>query len=280
MRSLEREWDVHVGGVLTGGTAAFVAEADRADGTAAVLKIVIGGYFEGHADTDNEFTTLLAADGQGMVRVLAHNRDRAALLLERLGPNLIQLGLSSDERLEAITGAVQQVWRPVGDLPLQSLRDKGPWLAEFIARVWEELGRPCDRSVIENAAAHVARRLDAYDADSEVLLHGDAHGWNTLQDPAGGYKLIDPDGLIGEPAYDLSVPMREHNDELLAGDTVELTRARALRLSELTGVDAQAIWDWGFVERVSTGLLAMQLGMEECRLFLEVAERTARVTQL
>jgi streptomycin 6-kinase len=48
----------------------------------------------------------------------------------------------------------------------------------------------------------------------------------------------------------------------------------------LTGVDAQAIWDWGFVERVSTGLLGMQLGMDGSRDFLTVAERTAAVTQL
>ena len=46
-------------------------------------------------------------------------------------------------------------------------------------------------------------------------------------------------------------------------------------LSRLTGVDVTAIWQWGFVERVSTGLYTMQLGQEGGAAFLEVADRWA-----
>jgi streptomycin 6-kinase len=50
-------------------------------------------------------------------------------------------------------------------------------------------------------------------------------------------------------------------------------RSAAQRLlGHLTGVDPQAIWEWGFVERVSTGLLAMQVGAEQVgRQLLKVA---------
>ena len=48
--------------------------------------------------------------------------------------------------------------------------------------------------------------------------------------------------------------MRELNAELLAGNTRRLALERADLLARLTGVDAVKIWEWGFVERVSTGL--------------------------
>lgn len=38
---------------------------------------------------------------------------------------------------------------------------------------------------------------------------------------------------------------------------------------------SQALWEWGFVERVSSGLLLMQLGHEEGDLYLSIADETA-----
>ena len=277
MRSLERDWDITVGYAMTGGTAAFVAEATRADGTPAVVKIVIGGYFEGHGDLDNEIATFVLAGGRSLAELFDHDSERGALLLERLGPNLIELGLSISEQNRVICSTVSAMWLPAPDALLPSLAEKGPWFIDFIPRVWEQLDRPCDERVIDTAVAFVERRVAAHDPQTAVLLHGDAHGWNTLQSPGGGYKLIDPDGVIGEPAYDLAIPMREFSGELLKGDTVALALARCEHLSTLTGIDPAPIWEWGFVERVSTGLLNMQLSKAGGSDFLEVAERTCGV---
>ena len=64
--------------------------------------------------------------------------------------------------------------------------------------------------------------------------------------------------------------------ERLAGDALELGRRRCALLSRLTGVEPDAIWEWGFVERVSTGLLLLQVGLEPLgREFLAVAEAWA-----
>src|SRR5262249_39561280 len=93
-----------------------------------------------------------------------------------------------------------------------------------------------------------------------VLVHGDVHQWNTLRATAAGdgFKLIDPDGLRAEAEYDLGIVMREDPVELVAGDP----HARARWLATRTGLDATAIWEWGVVERVSTGLLGVQVGLE------------------
>ena len=116
----------------------------------------------------------------------------------------------------------------------------------------------------------------AFDPAAAVLVHGDAHATNTLRDPhrPGAFKLVDPDGLLAEPACDLAVPMREWSRQLLdARDVTAAAEERCRRLSRLTGVAAAPIWRWGFMERVSSGLLLLSLGRErEGRPMLEVAE--------
>lgn len=66
--------------------------------------------------------------------------------------------------------------------------------------------------------------------------------------------MIDPDGLIGEPSYDLGVLMREWLDELIE-DPLEIGKKRCALLGQLTDVDTQGIWEWGYIQSVSTGLL-------------------------
>ena len=61
-----------------------------------------------------------------------------------------------------------------------------------------------------------------------MLLHGDVHQWNALQ-AADGFKLVDPDGLLAEPEYDLGIIMREDPIELLDGDPHERARWLAAR---------------------------------------------------
>jgi streptomycin 6-kinase len=46
-------------------------------------------------------------------------------------------------------------------------------------------------------------RVAAHDDERAVLVHGDVHEWNALQAPGGGFRLVDPDGLLAEPEYDL-----------------------------------------------------------------------------
>ena len=87
-----------------------------------------------------------------------------------------------------------------------------------------------------------------------------------------GFKLIDPDGLLAEPAYDLGVLMREDPVELMSGDPF----ARASWLGERTGLDAAAIWEWGVVERVSTGLTAASIDLQPIGAqMLDAADRIA-----
>jgi streptomycin 6-kinase len=252
--ALERDWSIRVGPAYADATEAFVAEATTADGTPAVLKLVVPRDVDAAA---HEITVLRLCGGEGCAALLRHDAGRGALLLEQLGPSLFTLGRPLAERHEVLCAAARRVWRPAAGAGLPTGADKARWLAAWITRAWEDLGRPCSLAAVDDALACADRRARAHDPGRAVLVHGDVHQWNALGAPEG-YKLVDPDGLEAEPEYDLGIIMREDPVELLRGDPM----GRAEWLAARSGLDATAIWEWGVVERVSTGLLGTQVGLQ------------------
>jgi streptomycin 6-kinase len=266
--SLEHDWGIAVGDAYSDSTEAFVAKVRCEDGTPAVLKLIVprGGDAAG-----NEIAVLRLADGEGCVRLLRDDVVRGALLLERLGRSLYELALPIRRRHEILCSTVARIWRPAPGCGLPTGAEKSHWLADFITATWEELDHPCSKRAIDHALACAARRADAHLDERAVLVHGDVHQWNALE-ASGGFKLVDPDGLLAEPEYDLGIIMREDPLELLHGDPQEHARWLAAR----TGRDATSIWEWGVVERVSTGLLGTKVGLQPVsRQMLAVADRLA-----
>ncbi len=276
VRDLEHEWSICVGTVLNGGSEALVAHAITADGTDAIVKIGVPG----PTGFEQEVRTLLLANGRGYVKLLRHDAARRVMLQERLGPQLAQLNLPIRDQIEVICTTLRQAWIAVPDeLPLLNGSEKARGLSDLIATAWQELGRPCSQRAVECALAFAEARQHAYDAAASVLVHGDAHSQNTLliagADPAdfSAFKFVDPDGMRAEPALDLAIPMRSWSEEMLAGDALALGHARCEFISRLTGIATEPIWQWGFMERMSTGLYLMQLGWpEEGRDMLKVAD--------
>ena len=266
--ALEREWRFRAGRPFPDATEAFVAEATLADGTRAVLKLLIPRAADA---ASNEIAVLRLANGDGCVRLLREDAARGALLLERLGRPLHQLELPIGRRHEILCATAARIWRPAPDCGLPTGAEKGRLLARFIMSTWEALDRPCSERAVDYALACAARRTESHDDERAVLVHGDVHQWNALE--AGvGFKLVDPDGLLAEAEYDMGILMREDPLELLDGDA----RERARWLAARTGLDATAIWEWGVVERVSTGLLCTEIGLQPVgRQMLTVADRVA-----
>ena len=251
VESIQADWEISVGRPYPASTEAFVAEATCADGTHAVLKLIVPRDGEAAA---HEATVLRLAAGDGCPALLREDVSRGALLVERLGRSLYELGLPIRRRHEILVSAAERIWRPVADCGLPTGAAKARWLTEFITRMWDELDRPCSERAVDHALACAKRRGDAHRDETAVLVHGDVHQWNALES-AGGFKLVDPDGLLAEAEYDLGIIMRE---DPLDGDLEE----RARRLAARTRLDATAIWEWGVVERVSTGLLGTRVGLQ------------------
>lgn len=259
--SLEQRWSITVGAALDGGSHGYVAEAVTRDGHAAVLKISAPNT-RGVGDSLDMVRVLVAGQGHGYVKVLAHDEANHAVLMERLGSALADSGQPVDEQIDTICGLLAP-WATVPDgLELMSGAAKAVWLERFVEDEWHALGRPLSPAAIDQAQRFARARAAAYDPSTAVLVHGDAHPNNVLRAVDGSYRLIDPDPLMAEPAADLSVLMRDWNAELLAtGDPAAAAIARSHRISGLCAVAPQPVWEWGFIERVSTALYCHSLGV-------------------
>lgn len=273
--ALAERWNLEIGTSFKGGTAAFVVSATDQSGRACVLKVAMP--LEGEADDAFERSVIVhqLAGSHRCAELLASDESTQAMVLERLGPNLDDLGMEVPRLLETIAYTMRSFWRPVAeDCGLPTGAEKATWLTDFITTSWDELGRPCPHEVIEQAVAYCDERATAFDPPQAVLVHGDAHGWNTLEAGQNRFKFVDPEGLRSERAHDLSVPMREYNHPLLDGNTPRLVRERAELLASLCDVDPEPVWQWGFIERVSTGLANVRdFDGDEGLAFLEVARR-------
>ncbi|GAB2584563.1 aminoglycoside phosphotransferase family protein [Kribbella endophytica] len=264
VESLAQEWSLTVGSSFEGGHAALVVAVTLDYGTPAVLKVGVPG-----RDLSQEATLLRLADGEGCAKLLGEDLGRRALLLERLGAPMYDVVTDPASRHDLLCEAAVRLWRPVGpdvDLPT------GATLAELYAgrlpELWEQAGRPCSPATVADALDCMNRRRLAHDDRTAVLVHGDVHEMNALQASDGSYKLIDPAGLRAEPACDLGTIVRCNPD---LGDDLHV---RTEHLASRTGVDATAIWEWGTIHRVFSGVYACSIGFQPFgNLLLAEADR-------
>lgn len=99
---LKRQWSITVGEPFSGGTTSYVCRAVTCDGDAAVLKLALPD--DGFQDA---VCLLEAADGNGYVRLLAHDTGRYALLQEALGASTDTLGQTPEQQMRVLGQTLQ-----------------------------------------------------------------------------------------------------------------------------------------------------------------------------
>ncbi|WP_371400864.1 aminoglycoside phosphotransferase family protein [Kribbella sp. NBC_00662] len=262
--SLAHDWSLTIGASFEGGHAALVVEVIQVDGTPAVLKVGVPG-----RDVGPEATVYCLADGEGCARLLNEDVSRQAILLERLGAPMYDAVADPASRHDLLCDVAVRLWRPIGpDVDLPTGAKLAEQYADRLPQLWEQANRPCSPATVADALDCMKRRRLAHDDRSAVLVHGDVHEMNALQTSDGSYKLIDPTGLRAEPACDLGTIVRCNPD---LGDDL---RARTERLASRTGVDASAIWEWGTIHRVFSGVYACSIGFQPFgELLLAEADR-------
>ena len=282
LAGLAADWSITVGAPLHGGRTAYVAEAATRDGTPAVLKVFLPPGADEVTPFDRQLTALQLAGGDPYAGLIRHDRPRRALLLERLGPPMAALNWSESRQLDALTRTAARGWRPVpDDVRLPPGTEAARWHAGFIPAVWEELARPCSAAAVDLAVDYAARREAAARRGAGVLVHGDVHAFNALQHPGADrldFRLVDPSGLLSEPAHDLGVIQARgvpgRLGTLATGGPGRMA-AGCRRAGRLTGVDPEAVRQWAFIEMVSTGLHLRRLGDQDADRFLAVADELA-----
>lgn len=253
---IEKEWGISLEQILEGGSEAFVAKCTLKNQEKGILKLFMP-QLEGNSEFEQQVEALRVVNGAGYVKLLKYDAKKKAVLLECLGESLSEFDYSIRDQMKIICGLLKKTWIRLDEN--QKLRPMGQligWFQDFILATWERLEKPCSKEIIDRALLFLESRRKNLSLYQSVLIHGDPHADNilkTLDSDELSYKLIDPDGIIGEPAYDLGILVREWVEEL--GDApLEKANERVLLLHNETGVEMQSIWEWAFIQSVSTGL--------------------------
>nr|NLI49482.1 phosphotransferase [Propionibacterium sp.] len=286
-----RKWNLEVLGLRTRSVGSSLYDV-RVRGRDAVLKLARPG-----AELARQADVLAAARGYGYVHLFDRDDEHGALLLERLGRSLearaqelfrpvpAELApplLQGNVLIEPMIGSLQEAWRLPPDAVAAGadVAHRATVLHALIHRLADELGvRDRYGAAVDRALVYTDHRLNLRSASREVLCHGDPHLGNLLEvlsprpGAPDGYVFVDPDGIVCEPEYDLGVVLRGFNRLVLAAaDPVVEVRGWCATLASLTGTDAEAIWQWAFIERVGSGLYLMEQGWpERGQPFLEAA---------
>lgn len=239
-------WACTVSGPAMHGFVGIVIPAVRADGVQVVLKL-------GFPQAGNAFepVALAAWNGEGAVRLLERDDSCFAMLLERLQPL---------ERPEPVPfTAIGRLTRrlaiaaPPG---LPSLAEKAlAWVVEVPAHA-ARLGSPLPSRAVD---ASVANARDLAVDQPEFLLHGDLHFGNIL---CGGNELqaIDPNGLVGDPAYELLPLLRGDWPAVTAEPNLrQAVDRRIAEFAEAAGVDRERARRWTQARAAESALWSRQL---------------------
>jgi streptomycin 6-kinase len=240
LADVAREWALELGEPFE-LSLHWVCRVRRADGSPAVLKL--GPPADGHLAL--EAATLASYGGSGAVRLLAHDADRGALLLERAEPGT----MARVERDIVATAALITVMRRLHAAPVPAGQPE--LLARDVPSFEDCLRRRDDRiprRLVEQALELLVALSTS--AGPPVLLHGDLHHDNVLRSHREPWLAIDPHGVVGDPGYDVGALLYNPDPDRRDPELLALVPSRVEQLADGLGLPVERVRAWGFVQAV------------------------------
>ncbi|HEY2675051.1 MAG TPA: aminoglycoside phosphotransferase family protein [Rugosimonospora sp.] len=229
-------WSLRVGRPYDGSKVSLVLPATLPDGGRAVLKLQYPD-----RESQHEAAALRYWNGDGVVRLLAHDEQRAALLIEHCSPGDHLGQADPGNALPVFIDLLPVLWKPAA-APFTSLAEEARQWAGDLTPEWERAGRPCERRLVD-AARDLLAGLST-DPTEQVLLHQDLHSYNVLRATRQPWLVIDPKPLVGERAFALAPIVRDYE----LGHSRRELRHRLDRLSTELDVDRDRARDWAFAQ--------------------------------
>jgi streptomycin 6-kinase len=197
-----------------------------------------------------------------------------ALLLERilLGDDIRPLAADDDDAATATAGAIySQMHEAVAGQPrppgLPELRGLGAALTAYWERTdaTSPTSAPLPPTLVARAQSILAELT--VPADTDIVLHGDAHHQNLIRhgtgDAADIWRVIDPHGWWGDPTFDaVALMLNLHGSLAMSQCSHHELRTQARRradiLAEAAGFDRARLLAWTFTGAVFAELRCLQ----------------------
>ena len=190
----------------------------------------------------SEATALRIAGGGNVSKLHDVNFDQSIMVVEQIQPGtpLKHFNLDDDIATRLAAETVQTFWREVEDpTGLTSLR---PWCRALLE--WKSDERAIPDHLIARAQQVANRCLD--NQTRFVLLHGDFHHDNLLRRGDNDWAIIDPKGLIGDPAFEVVTWMWNPMGIAKHPDYAAVLSRRIDIFSEVWGRERSTLVEWAF----------------------------------
>ena len=233
-------WRLRLGKPFPYAFASIAMPATREDGSEVVLKVQ-----RPHRESDQEADALAAWDGQGAVRLLAHDRPRSALLIERCVPGEALAAQDPEVALREMIRLLPRLLIGVGVGAFRPLAEEAEWWASQLPGQWEGAGRPYEKRMLD-ATLDILRSLPPTQGE-QVLVNQDLHPGNVLAAQREPWLVIDPKPLAGEREFALAPIVRA--TEL--GHSKRQVLRRLDRLSSELGLDRDRARRWCVAQTVA-----------------------------
>lgn len=195
--------------------------------------------------------------------------EHGTMVMERIVPGTELRYIEMDDDVSTRIGAetLCSFWRPVLDVDglipqrrvLQPLFD------------WRPQPELLDTGLVAQAQQLAASLMEQ--STQTCLVHGDFHHWNVLQRTSGEWVLIDPIGVVGDPASDIARWMHNPPEITVREDFLDVAARRIAIWADVTGIDADELASWALVGNVLNAINCTTLAPEVMLTCIRVAHR-------
>ncbi len=252
-----RHWNLQPTGTPMHGMVALVVPVRLPHGDPAVLKIQ-----PVDAESEGEPDALRTWNGDGAVRLLRHDPDTGAMLLEPLDPARTLDTVPIDQALTTIGTLLARLTAHPAPQGIRTLQEATHTMAARAQHLAPRLRTSHERHRINTLAAR-AREMAPHAGDR--LLHWDLHFQNVLAPLPGTdrepWLAIDPKPLAGDPGFDLFPALHNRwNEALATGDPRKETRRRLDLLSEAAHIPRDRARAWTLIRVLQECVWALEDG--------------------
>jgi len=262
-----RRWRLSVQSPLSDLSYNLVAYVMTDNGTQAILKIGVP-----NPELATEIEAVRMYQGRYAVKLLEADLNLGALVIQRLVPGIPLSALKDDEQATIIAAQLMR------DLPIpEPAGHQFPtierWALAFdrYRKRFDESNGPLPKKIVKKAEG----LFEDLHTSSPVgmLLHGDLHHDNILSNAENNWLVIDPKGVIGDPAYEAA---RFQHNPIPRFLSLENPQAVAERRSEILtsilDVDRARLLAWGFFDVVLGALWCIEENSDDWRYLLSCAQ--------
>lgn len=245
----------------------YVTTAKQKDNHPVIIKFCFPG-----SENNNEIEALHLMQGDGMIRLLEHDKEHGLLLLEQCQPGETLASVTNDLKATRIAAnVIKNIQKPISE-PLDF-----PTTQDWFRRLESKIILPpkfktqhIDKAKCLAYALHnQSRKL--------VLLHGDLHHFNILSAQRQPWLAIDPKGVIGPPEYECGAFLRNPIPQV--GTQAGLKKILTKRIevfAEMLEFDKQIILSWAYSQAILASVWCLDMRSDDWRVFLTCAEALDR----